>query len=164
MRLSIFSFAAAAGVLATAPLAFAATAGSPKTIVIPSNAAIAYPPAPPSLPKGVGLSVLSGDPAKPGQFVLRVNVPPHTLIRPHTHPTPETLTVVSGTVYHGIGKSVDRPADKRLAAGGFVYLPPDIPHYLYTTNAPTVLQVNGTHPFEVDYVKSFASAKGDAHS
>ncbi len=154
MRISVFTFTLVGSMLASASVSLGATAGTAKTIVIPSNAAISYPAAPPSLPKGVGLSVLSGDPAKPGQFVLRVSVPPHSLIRPHTHPTPETLTVISGSVYHGVGTSVDKAADKRLVSGGFVYLPPNIPHYLYTTNAPTVLQVNGTHPFEVDYVKA----------
>jgi len=56
--------------------------------------------------------VLNGDPGKPGPFVLRVKFPPDTSVAPHTHATPENLTVPNGTLYHGIGKTLGKTLDK----------------------------------------------------
>ena len=47
---------------------------------------------------------------------------------------------------------LDRSAGKPLRAGGFVYLPQDMPHALWTTTEPVELQVNGTGPFGLNYI------------
>src|SRR3954465_11672374 len=54
--------------------------------------------------------LLSGDPAKPGPYVLEINVPPNTTIAPHTHRDDRIATVISGTWYFGYGsKASDVP-------------------------------------------------------
>jgi quercetin dioxygenase-like cupin family protein len=126
-------------------------AGTGMTL-IPSAAAIHWAPAPPSLPKGTQLVVINGDPAKPGPFVLRVKFPPNTVVAPHTHATAENLTVLTGTLYHGMGKTLEKAQGKRLTSGGFVYLPPDMPHSVWTTGTESIVQVTGTGPFALKYV------------
>ena len=121
-------------------------------VVQGDNAALRYAPGPASLPKGTLASNLLGDPSKPGPFVLRLIFPAHTDIMPHTHSKPETVTVPSGVIYHEHGPSLVRAQGKKLMAGGFVYLPEEMPHSLWTTEQEAVIQVSGTGPFGLKYV------------
>ncbi len=121
-------------------------------LVTPDAASVRWQPGPPSLPKGVEVSPLSGDPEKPGAFVLRVKVPPRTVIAPHTHAQAETLTILTGSIHHQHGVKLDKTKGAALRAGGFVYLPQDMPHALWTTDEPVELQVNGTGPFGLTYL------------
>lgn len=136
--------------LGTAQAAMAEGMGG--MILLPSDAAVQWAPAPPSLPKGTKLSVLAGDPAQPGPFVLRVLFPANTTVAPHTHATTENLTVLSGSIVHGMGETLDRARGQPLAAGGFVYLPGGMPHSVWTTAEPAEVQVTGTGPFGLNYV------------
>src|SRR2546423_878344 len=52
--------------------------------------------APPGLPTGGKMAVLSGDPGQAGPFTVRLKAPANYKIMPHTHPTAERLTVISG--------------------------------------------------------------------
>jgi quercetin dioxygenase-like cupin family protein len=122
--------------------------------LIPSGTAIHWAPAPPSLPKGTQLVVINGDPAKTGPFVLRVKFPPNTVVAPHTHATAENLTVLTGTLYHGMGQTLQKAQGKKMTSGGFVYLPPDMPHSVWTTGAESIVQVTGTGPFALKYVNA----------
>lgn len=119
-------------------------------VLIKKDKAVQYKPAFPTLPKGMDIAVLSGDPAKAGEpFALRVTVPKHFVIAPHSHPTPETLTVIDGEIWHALGKTVDKTKGEELDESGFAYLPAGTVHYLWTKGEKTVLQVNGIGPFQV---------------
>ena len=113
--------------------------------LVPSNAAIKWEPGPPSLPKGVQIAGLAGDPGKPGPFVLRVKFPANTLVAPHSHATAENLTVLSGNFFHAMGDKVDKSSGEELTAGGFVYHPGGMNHYVWTTSE-SIVQVTGTGP------------------
>jgi hypothetical protein len=133
--------------------AFADDAGNmDKMALLPSADAIQWGEGPKNLPSGVELTVLAGDPSKPGPFVLRVNAPPNTIIAPHSHKTAENLTIISGVLYHEMGATLDTKAGDKLSGGGFVYLPGKMPHSVWTTSEGAVIQVTGTGPFGVDYV------------
>jgi quercetin dioxygenase-like cupin family protein len=121
-------------------------------VTLPDAAAATYQKGPPNLPKGTQISLVSGDPSKPGPFVLRVKFPADTVIAPHTHSEAETLTILSGSIYHQHGPTIDKAAGQELRAGGFVFLPKDMPHSLWTTGQPVELQVNGTGPFGLNYL------------
>lgn len=121
-------------------------------VVVSKPSDIAWAEAPSSLPKSTKLVVVMGDPEKPGPFVLRVMLPANTLIAPHTHATPETLTILSGAIRHDMGETVDKTKGNEVEAGGFVYLPADMPHSLWTAGEAATLQVNGTGPFGLTYV------------
>src|SRR5262245_5473140 len=64
-------------------------------------------PAPASLPKGAQVAVLTGDPGKDGPYVVRIRLPAAYKIPPHTHPTAENVTVLSGTFYIAMGDTFD---------------------------------------------------------
>ena len=56
----------------------------------------------PSLPKGAQRVTLIGDPTKAGEVVVsRSKLPPNYVVPPHRHPSPETLTLLSGSIGSG---------------------------------------------------------------
>ena len=123
-------------------------------VLISDPSAIRWGPAPPSLPKGIQISILAGDPGKAGSFVLRVRAPANSTIAPHTHSAAENLTVISGVLFHGMGNTLDKAQGHAVASGGFVYLPANMPHSVWTTDEPAEIQVSGTGPFAVHYVNA----------
>ncbi|MDR6536294.1 cupin domain-containing protein [Variovorax soli] len=140
---------AAASAFLALPAALAANEQANMTMIDPG--AIQWSDAPPSMPKGAKLAVLSGDPSKEGPFVMRLKTPANYRIAPHTHSQAEQLTVISGTLYLGMGEKVDKAQEHALKAGGFHSLPAKTPHYAFT-KVPTVVQVNGNGPFDIIYL------------
>jgi quercetin dioxygenase-like cupin family protein len=151
LPLAVFPLAAFA--LAAATI-FGSTSSSqahePHHTVVPGDA-VAWGPAPASLPPGAQGAVLLGSPAKEGPFVLRLKFPAGFVVPPHRHSQHEFVTVISGKVAFGAGETVDRETLKTLPAGSFVHLPAGMPHYVWTFE-DTVLQVNAMGPFDVIYV------------
>ena len=107
--------------------------------------------APPSLPKGAKLAVLSGDPGKAGPFVARLQVPASYKIPPHWHSTDEDLTVISGTFYFAEGDKMDKKAGHGMTAGSFHHLPAKTRHYAWS-KGPAIVQINASGPFDIVYV------------
>jgi len=112
------------------------------------------------LPKGAKVAVLAGDPFKPGQYVLRLMAPADYRIPPHWHSQTENLTIVSGTLYIGMGDKMDAKSARALKAGGYHYLPAKMHHYAFS-KVPTVIQIAGEGPFDINYLdpKDDPSAK-----
>ena len=140
------------GIMAVAMLAGVGAAAQQVHIVRQANTH--WGPAPDSLPKGAQFALIAGDPEKSGPFAFRLKVPAGYVVMPHTHPAAENITIISGRMYHGMGRTLDRKAGKLVAAGDFVYLPAAMPHSVWTTNSPAVIQVNGTGPFTIAYIRS----------
>jgi quercetin dioxygenase-like cupin family protein len=82
---------------------------------------------------------------------MRLKLPEGYHIPPHTHPRPEIVTVVSGTLRIGMGEAADRAKARPLPAGGFFAFDPGMAHYAYTDGA-TVVQLNSTGPWAINYV------------
>ncbi|HVI27041.1 cupin domain-containing protein [Hansschlegelia sp.] len=141
---------AVAGCLSTAALA--EEPGHKQMITIQDAAAVQRKPAPAALPKGIEISVIMGDPAKPGPFALRLRIPPKTIIAPHTHATDETVTLLAGALVHDMGETMVESRGEPFGEGGFLYLPANMPHSLWTKDQPAVIQVNGSGPFGLNYV------------
>jgi hypothetical protein len=72
-------------------------------------------PAPPALPKGAEITVLSGDPSKDGPYVLRLKMPSGYKVPAHNHPSTENLTVVSGNFHIGMGDKLPTSETGRLS-------------------------------------------------
>ncbi|ANJ73950.1 cupin domain-containing protein [Ralstonia insidiosa] len=106
---------------------------------------------PPSMPKGLKLAVLYGDPGKDGPYVIRMKAPGGYKVPPHWHTQTENITVISGTLYLGGGDAMDMGAAHALKAGGFHNLPGGVHHYAFTKTA-TVVQIHGMGPLDIKYV------------
>src|SRR5258706_16293842 len=104
-------------------------------------------PAPPTLPKGAEITVLSGDPSKDGPFVLRLKMPSGYKVPAHNHPTDEGATVISGNFHIGMAEKFDGKTQIGLTAGGNPQAPPKINHNPLATNPPPFqLHGQGTFP------------------
>jgi len=106
-----------------------------------------------ALPKGAQFTIVMGDPAKAGEvFVQRVKLPPNYQIPAHIHPYAETATVISGTIYLGMGENLDMQNGTMLKAGSFFAMPAKHAHYAWTTDEGVVVQIQATGPGGIEYI------------
>ena len=107
--------------------------------------------APPILPKGAQISVLSGDSEKTGPFTIRLKTPAGYRIPAHSHPTAERVTIISGDFHFGMGDKLDEAKAEKLSSGSFVDLPANMNHYALTSTE-TVVQIDSEGPLAIKYV------------
>jgi quercetin dioxygenase-like cupin family protein len=138
----------AALLLTTATAAAAQPPAGPRTASPPG---IRWGPAPAVFPPGAQMAVLQGDPGGTAPFTVRLRFPDGYRIAPHTHPTDEHVTVISGTFRVGMGATFDPKGMSTLSAGGFVTAPANQAHYAVAQGA-TVIQVHALGPFALTYV------------
>lgn len=122
-------------------------------MVVTPAASIKWGDVPPFLPKGAKLAVLSGDPGKPEPFTVRLQMPDGYRIAPHTHPTDEHVTVLSGTFRAAMGSTWDDKALTDFAPGSYANMAATSPHYAMAKGT-TVVQVHGVGPFVVNYINA----------
>ncbi|HKZ67613.1 MAG TPA: cupin domain-containing protein [Chitinophagaceae bacterium] len=106
---------------------------------------------PSSLPKGVQMAVLEGNPSKEGMFTLRATVPANYKIPPHWHPVTEHVTVLEGSLYMGMGEKLDESKAIELKPGGFAAMPANTAHYAFTKDK-CVIQLHAMGPFAITYI------------
>ncbi len=113
--------------------------------------ALKWGAAPPALPPGSEVAVLAGDPGADGSYVVRVRMPANYTVPPHTHPTDENVTVISGALHFAMGATLDKSKGEAVQPGGFFRAAKGMQHYAWSTE-PTVIQIHGMGPFAIDYV------------
>ena len=119
--------------------------------VIQAPAEAKWGPAPPFIPAGAEITVLSGDPGKPAPYSVRLKFPANYKIAAHSHPTDENVVVTSGTLLIGMGNKLDEAGGKPLAPGGYALMPANMNHFAFTKQ-PTTIVLYGVGPVEFKYV------------
>ena len=114
---------------------------------------------PPSLPKGVQMAVVSGDPGKKGMFTIQLKMPADYAVPPHMHPTSEVVKVVSGELHYGMSGKMDMAAAKTLKAGNVVTMKAKMNHWVHAA-APATVQVRAMGPFAITYVDQKDDPRG----
>ena len=112
---------------------------------------IKWTDAPPVLPAGAKAAVLEGDPGKPGYFAMRLKAPDGYKILPHWHPNVERLTVISGTVYIGLGDKFDESKGQAMPAGTYATMRPKVHHFAWT-KGETDIELTTLGPWKLVYV------------
>ncbi len=107
--------------------------------------------APETLPKGCQIAILEGDPSKAGPFTARFRIPAGTRLAPHSHPSQERATILSGLLKIGLGAQFDESKMTEIGPGGFLLMPAGERHYALFEKE-TELQLTGTGPWELVYV------------
>lgn len=97
------------------------------------------------------MAVLEGDPSKSEPFTVRLRMPNGYKIAPHTHPTTENVTVLSGTFLAGMGTRFDESTLQTFARDDFASIPAEAAHYAMA-RGETVVQVHAIGPFAMTYV------------
>jgi len=105
----------------------------------------------PGVPPGSKMAVLDGDPSKEGSFTMRLKAPAGYKVMPHTHPTAERLTVISGTHYVGMGEKFDTKAMHKMRPGDFAVLPAGMAHFV-SSSGESVTQIQSEGPFQINNV------------
>ena len=106
---------------------------------------------PPGLPAGGQAAVLYGDPSKTGSFTVRLKAPAGYKVMPHTHPTAERLTIISGTFRLGMGDKFEEKTTQEMGPGSYVDLPAGMSHFAFTPSG-AVVQIDSEGPFVIKYV------------
>ena len=135
-------------------LAICASPAMPESMAthrIVEPATIQWSAGPAALPPGTKVAMLHGDPSKPELFVMRLWFPANFRIPPHTHPKPEIVTVISGSIILGMGTDGDRAKARKLVSGSFVSMDPNTPHYGFTEEE-AVIQLSTVGPWSVNYI------------
>jgi len=104
------------------------------------------------MPAGIKFAAVTGDPAQPGPFVLRAELPPGYSIAPYRRSSDESIVVLTGALKIGDGSTFDPGRMRNFNSGAFVRLRADEPHYA-TTDGGAVVQIMGTGPFALEYVR-----------
>jgi quercetin dioxygenase-like cupin family protein len=109
--------------------------------------------APPLLPPGALLAVVSGDPTGPGESTLQLSMPNGYRIPPHSHPSYEHVEVMEGTLLVGMGDRLDPKQTRALAAGDSATAPAGM-HHFSIAKGRTVLSVTFIGPYTITYVRA----------
>lgn len=125
--------------------------GASHKFIRPEN--MKWGPAPPVLPKGAQLTVLTGDPTKAGLYTMRLRMSKSYVVPPHWHSQGEYVTVISGTIHLGAGDKVDKTKSPALKAGSFAYLPAKMHHYAWS-EGEAIVQLHGIGPFDIHYINA----------
>ena len=110
-------------ILALAACGPSAPANEQALALAASDPAVKWGPCPPIFPAGCEITVLHGDPTKPGADVF-LRVPTQYVIPPHTHTSAERMILVSGEMrvtYKG-------QAAATLTVGNYAFGPAKLPH------------------------------------
>ena len=128
------------------------------SILVPGSALHAKPTqalkwvdGPPSLPRGVQMAVVSGNPGSKGMFTIRLKMPADYAVPPHSHPSNEVVKVVSGTLHYAMSDKLEIAKAKTLRAGHTVTMNAKMNHWVHAP-VPTIVQVSGRGPFQITYV------------
>jgi quercetin dioxygenase-like cupin family protein len=121
---------------------------APQEIELPPPAAAGQPGT--SGVAGTQLKLMSGNP-KAGFYTMMIVVPPHTVIKPHSHPDNRVGVVVSGTWYFAFGEKFDEAQLKALPPGSFYTEPPNATHFAVTRDEAVSVYITGTGPTGTTY-------------
>ena len=106
----------------------------------------------PANPTGPQMTVLVGDPTRAGLYTVRVAIPAHTQVRPHTHRDNRSVVVLSGAWQMGYGPQFDAKALKELRPGSVFTEPAGQPHFSQSMDEPVIILVTGYGPNDTKFV------------
>jgi quercetin dioxygenase-like cupin family protein len=93
--------------------------------------------------------VISGDPAKPGMYVVQNTFAPGRIGRPHFHDQDRYVTVIRGTWWVSLGADADVYNPSKMVpmkAGSFVFHPAFGHHYDGAKDEEAVVRIIGMGP------------------
>ena len=106
----------------------------------------------PALAAGAMRAVVWGDPTKPGLYATRLHSPSGLKIMPHTHPEDRIYTVISGTLYLGVGDTYDESKLVAYPQGTVVFVPAKLSHYQFAKADGYEIQISGMGPTDINFL------------
>ena len=104
--------------------------------------------------RGMRMAKLHGDPEKPGLYIYRLKMPAAYKMPPHKYGETQTITVLKGTFWSGIGKKTDPMNLREFNPGAFFIINGNAPRYTWA-RTEVIIQVAGIGPSKgIEYVVS----------
>ncbi len=103
--------------------------------------------------KGVSSAMLSGAMDKSGVFGANAIMQDGSVFPPHSHPDARMSLVVEGTMYLGVGSSVDPDAEQIFEAGTIALTPAGVPHWMAARDGDVRIIEIGTGPTTTDWTE-----------
>jgi hypothetical protein len=97
-------------------------------------------------PGGASQAIITGDPSKPGLYIVLTKWHPHHMSHPHFHPNDRFITVISGTWYVGTGTKYDPDSTTPIPAGSVVTHYGKQIHYDGAKDEEVTLEIVGMGP------------------
>jgi hypothetical protein len=97
-------------------------------------------------PGGASQAIITGDPSKPGLYIVLTKWHPHHMSHPHFHPNDRFITVISGTWYVGTGSKYDPDSTTPIPAGSVVTHYGKQIHYDGAKDEEVTLEIVGMGP------------------
>jgi quercetin dioxygenase-like cupin family protein len=103
---------------------------------------------------GIQTSLLYGDPAKAGYYIMLYKISKGIKLFPHYHSENRSVMIVSGKFFYSYGSGFDENKMNELTSGTFFTEPSHQPHFAWTKNEEVVLQVNGFGPTGTTFINA----------
>jgi len=126
-------------------LASANEGGTGMTTVIPGN--LKWEKAGKSMPYGMRIMNIYGDPSKPGPYIFRIRVPTAYRIPPHKFPDDRVVTILKGIWWTGTGDRYDPFKMDEYNVGTFYVTKAGTPHFDFA-RTEVILQIMGFGPID----------------
>jgi hypothetical protein len=113
--------------------------------------------------RGVQVAIISGDPSKPGIYVIRAKFPPGIMSSPHFHDEDRFAVVVKGTWYTGTDANWDPATTVGLPTGSFMKHPAKAVHFDGAKDEEVIVQIVGYGPSTTTPIAPAEGAFGKPH-
>jgi quercetin dioxygenase-like cupin family protein len=123
--------------------------GSAKNLVVdPDQAQFSSAPASLGFPDSVKMSIISGDPSKPGLFSVLLKLPASAVIAPHWASVDVNIVALRGTFGFAEGDTFDAAKLQTLAPGAVLHVPAQTHHFAQAKDS-TVILLYGVGPLSI---------------
>ena len=105
----------------------------------------------PGFARPIEVAMVSGNPAEPGPFVIRLRMPSGMKIAPQRYPDDRELTILKGIFWSAEGESYNWRDMNEYKAGAVIRKPTGKAYYGWARIA-VILEEKGTGPTKIEYV------------
>lgn len=112
---------------------------------------------------GIKMAVVSGDPSKPGIYVIRVIFPPGIMSTPHFHGEDRHVVVLKGTWYTGTDDAWDPATTVAMPTGSYMEHPAGAVHFDGAKDEEAIVQIIGQGPSTTTLVYPDMGGFGSPH-
>ncbi|MEL6465640.1 MAG: cupin domain-containing protein [Pseudomonadota bacterium] len=103
---------------------------------------------------GVASAMMSGSMDAEGVFGANGYIEEGSIFPPHTHPDARISLVIEGTMYLGVGSTVDASAEQVFEAGTVALTPAGVPHWMAARDGDVRIIEIGTGPTTTDWTQN----------
>ncbi|MBI1395933.1 MAG: hypothetical protein GC151_08120 [Betaproteobacteria bacterium] len=103
------------------------------------------------LPRPIEMAIVSGDPSKPGPFVVRYRMPSAMKLQPHTYPDTREIKVIKGIYWIAPGESYNWRSMDEYKAGSTYTMEAGKPYFCWARTA-VIIEERGTGPSAIKFV------------